>query len=144
MPQKPIQEGLFSWSADDPVLLGSQCTCCEAITFPAASTCMKCSSDAMQLIELGGEGVLWSWTVQRFPPKAPYRGETDMERFKPYGVGYIQLPSGVKVESRLRETEASELSIGMPMRLVVERFCSDTEGNDLMGFLFESAQERVQ
>lgn len=73
-------------------------------------------------MDLGNEGRLWSWTVQSFAPKSPYDGATAERGFSPYGVGYIELASGLKVEARLTESDPAKLQIGMPMRLIVEEY----------------------
>ena len=52
----------------------------------------------MAPVELADRGTLWTWTVQAFEPKAPYR--VPDAGFTPYGVGYVDL-GDVIVESRL-------------------------------------------
>ena len=85
---------------------------------------------------LGERGTLWTWTVQRFPPPIPYLGDTDPERFIPYGVGYVELPEGIRVEGRLSESDAAKLEIGMEMELVLEKFAEDGDGTEVMTFAF--------
>jgi uncharacterized OB-fold protein len=66
---------------------------------------------------LANDGLLWSWTIQRFAPKTPFAvGAT----FVPFGVGYIELPGQLRIESRLTTADPNELHIGMPMRLVLD------------------------
>ena len=64
--------------------------------------------------DLGNEGTLWTWTIQSFMPKTPYHTDETPETFTPYGVGYVELACGLKVESRLRENTPEQLTIGMP------------------------------
>ena len=72
-----------------------------------------------------------------FPPKAPpYLGEADPEKFEAYGVGYIELPGQLKVESRLTISDPSLLKIGMKMKIVPEPIGQDDEGNELVTFAF--------
>ena len=52
--------------------------------------------------------------------KRPYAG--DLDAFIPFGVGYIELPEGIRVEARLTVNEPEKLEIGMDMELVVEKF----------------------
>ncbi|ENO87272.1 Zn-ribbon domain-containing OB-fold protein [Thauera linaloolentis] len=111
--------GVVAGSADRPVLVGSRCTCCGEIYFPAAQGCTRCCASEMTAHELGAEGRLWSWTIQGFQPKAPYAGGEAEHAFQPYGVGYVEMPSGVKVESRLTVADPERLEIGMPMRLTL-------------------------
>jgi uncharacterized OB-fold protein len=73
----------------------------------------------MQAAPLPRRGTLWTWTVQRFPPKSPpyARVETE-ETFEPYAVGYVEV-GGVRVEARLTGATADDLRIGMEMELTV-------------------------
>jgi uncharacterized OB-fold protein len=82
---------------------------------------------------LEAHGTLWSFTVQGFRPKPPYVGP---EPFEPYGVGYVELPGEVIVEARLTVSDPEQLQIGMPMRLVLEAFRHDEQGNDVVTFAF--------
>ena len=89
---------------------------------------------------LGTEGSLWAWTVQGFPSKAPpYLGETDPEKFRPYGVGYVDIKDQLKVEARLTESDSKVLKSGMPMRLTTVVIAQDEDGNDIHTFAFEPA-----
>jgi uncharacterized OB-fold protein len=71
---------------------------------------------------LATRGVLWSWTVQSFRPKSPPYAGDDENSFVPFGVGYVELPNELRVESRLRVPVAGSFRIGMEMELVVEPF----------------------
>ena len=94
---------------------------------------------ATEEILLARRGTLWTWTVQRFPPPSPpFLG--DPQDFAPFGVGYIELPEGVRVEARLTESDADRLAIGMAMELVVEKFDEDPDGNSRMTFAFRPVQ----
>lgn len=118
------------------VLLGSRCRACDEHYFPATSSCTYCCGTEMISCELGDQGTLWSWTVQGFQPKPPYNGGETAENFQPYGIGYIEMPSGIKVESRLTVADPSKLIIGMPMRLVEFDYGSGGNGSILRTFAF--------
>jgi uncharacterized OB-fold protein len=140
--QLPIEEGLFTWPSDDPRLLGSRCCNCGKVTFPAQKSCVACCTADTEIIEMPKRGTLWSWTVQAFVPKSPpYQFEETPETFVPFGVGYIELPGNVRVESRLTESDPNKLKIGMTMELVIRKFMEDEEGNDVMIFEFEPVSE---
>ena len=87
-----IAEGLFTWPAKKPALLASRCQNCGVAGFPAAASCQACCSEDVVVEELPRQGTLWTWTVQQFMPKEPYNSGETMETFKPYGVGYVELP----------------------------------------------------
>lgn len=101
------------------VLKGSRCRQCGELYFPASGGCTRCCSATMEPCSLGSEGRLWSWTIQGFQPKAPYNGGEAEHEFEPYGVGYVEMPSGVKVESRLTVGDPERLAIGMPLKLTL-------------------------
>ena len=85
---------------------------------PAPGLLRGCTSDDVEERRLARRGTLWTWTVQRFPPKSPpYAGAA--EEFEPYGVGYVELPGEVRVEARLTESDPARLRIGMPMELTL-------------------------
>lgn len=74
-------------------------------------------------------------------PKSPYASDETPETFTPYGVGYVEMPSGVKVEARLKENTPDKLRIGMPMDLVIEKLRTDDNGNEIMNFAFRAAEQ---
>jgi uncharacterized OB-fold protein len=139
--QLPIQEGLFTWPSERPQLIASKCKACGEVTFPKQDSCPGCTGRNAEEILLGRRGKLWTWTVQHFPPPVPpFAGSADRERFVPFGVGYVELPEGIRVESRLTENDPERLEIGMDMELVIEKFIEDEKGNDLMTFAFRPVE----
>jgi uncharacterized OB-fold protein len=87
---------------------------------------------------LSRRGRLWAWTTQEFPPPSPpYAGPTGAA-FVPYGVGYVELADGVRVETRLTATEG--LRIGIDMELVLVPFRTDDDGNEVMTFAFRPVE----
>jgi uncharacterized OB-fold protein len=125
-------------SPERPVLLGNRCRNCGEPFFPARQGCTRCSGTELDAFELGSEGKLWSWTVQMFLPKAPYDGDPTPESFRPYGVGYVELPCGLKVESRLAAKGEPRFAIGQPMRLVLQPYRKDAAGQDVYTYAFEA------
>jgi uncharacterized OB-fold protein len=139
MARTPVAEGIFTWPAEEPQLIGSRCTACGIVTFPAQESCPRCAATAMEEQLLARRGRLWAWTTQNFPPPSPpYAGPTG-DAFETYGVGYVELPGEVKVETRLTEADPDELAAGMEMELVVVPFRTDDEGNEVMTFAFRPA-----
>jgi uncharacterized OB-fold protein len=134
----PVADGLFTWPADEPRLIGAACRSCGTVTFPTQASCPRCCGEEMEAKLLERVGTLWSFTVQGFRPKPPYAGP---EPFVPYGVGYIELPGEVVVESRLTVNDPAQLRIGMPMELVVEPFRRDEQDRDVVTFAFAPRSE---
>ncbi len=139
--QVPIAQGVWADSADGPRLKGSLCRDCDAHAFPPKSSCQRCAGTNTEPVLLGNRGTLWTFTVQGFAPKPPYIGEATPEKFRPYGVGYVELPGQVKVETRLTQADPKQLHIGMDMKMVLERLATDTAGNDVMTFAFQPVEE---
>jgi uncharacterized OB-fold protein len=138
---KPLHPGLFTWPDQSPSLLGSRCLDCGEHAFPGQRSCRACSGQNTQDAELGSTGTLWTWTIQSFMPKTPYCTDETPETFRPYGVGYVELSCGLKVESRLRENTPDQLRIGMPMKLEIITVRKDEHGEDLVTFQFCAAGE---
>ncbi len=133
---RPISEGLFTWPSDNPALLCARCQNCGRAAFPFQDSCAACCSTDMVLEELPRRGTLWTYTVQRFMPKSPYNSGETQETFQPYGVGYVELPGGVRVEGRLTENDPAKLEIGMEMEVVFYPYRQDEDGTDLISFAF--------
>lgn len=129
-----VAEGLVAFDPDGPRLLGGRRKRDGKIVFPMPS---GADADLFDEVPLSRDGRLWSYTVQRFQPKTPYRGPLGGE-FTPYAVGYVELPGEVIVESRLI-ADPSTLRLGLPMRLTVEPVFADEDGADVLTFAFEPA-----
>jgi uncharacterized OB-fold protein len=115
----PVAEGLIGGTAEAPVLIGSACRRCGTVTFPRQASCPRCTSEDVEERELQRRGTLWTWTIQCFPPKSPPYAVADPAAFVPYGVGYVELPGEVRVETRLTVADPAVLRIGMPMELTL-------------------------
>ena len=117
----PVAENLFSRQDGAPRLIGSACRACGTLAFPQQQSCPRCCGEDVAATLLPAEGTLWSWTVQRFPPKSPPYAGGEAE-FQPFAVGYVALDGGIAVQGRLTGAGPDGYRIGMPMRLVIEPF----------------------
>ncbi|MGH8978339.1 MAG: Zn-ribbon domain-containing OB-fold protein [Acidimicrobiia bacterium] len=137
MARAPVAEGVFTWPSDDPQLIGSRCAECEIVTFPAQDSCPRCASTEMAEELLPRRGRLWAWTTQHFPPPSPpYTGPRG-DAFVPFGVGYVELPGSVKVETRLTETDPDVLRPGTEMELAIIPFRTDDDGTEVVTYAFK-------
>ena len=135
MAQVPIDPGLYAGAPDAPQLVGSRCDDCGEVAFPRQDGCPSCTGSSMQEILLARRGKLWTFTIQRFPPPVPpFKG--DPASLTPFGVGYVELPEGLRVEGRLTECDPDQLSIGMDMEVVLEKFMEAGSGDEIMTFAF--------
>ncbi len=135
MNMRPIAQGLLTDEAQ-PRLIGGRNFASGRIVFP-----MPVGGEAAlyEPYPLKREGLLWSYTVQRFAPKSPpYAGP---QPFEPFAVGYVELPGEVIVESRLIDIPFDQLKIGMPLQMVLEPFSTDSDGNAVYTYAFAPAQE---
>lgn len=136
MARVPVADGIFTWPSDEPQLIGSRCGQCGIVTFPSQDACPRCAATEMVQELLPRRGRLWAWTTQSFPPPSPpYAGPTG-DSFVPFDVGYVELPDVVKVETRLVGTDATKLTPGTEMELVLVPFRTDDAGNEVMTFAF--------
>lgn len=114
----PIAKNLWTEEAE-PHLIGGRLPSGE-IVFPMPE------GDAAAGVEpypLSRKGTLWSFTSQEFRPKSPYEGPGEGPHdFKPYLLGYIELPGEVIVESLIVDAAIGDLKLGMPMEFVIVPF----------------------
>lgn len=101
-------------STEPLVLAGSRCRSCASVQFPASDECASCAAGPTMKVALPDHGTIWTWTVQRFAPKAPY--EVPPEGFTPFAVGYVDLGEAL-VESVI-VGDVDKLQIGLPVGLV--------------------------
>lgn len=133
--QRPVAPGLFTEGAA-PRLLAGRRRADGRLVFPPP---MGAEAEGFDEVALGREGRLWSYTVQRFPPKPPYIGGS--EGFSPYGVGYVELPGEIIVEARLLADDFAKLKVGAPMRLTTTPFARDPDGTEVVTYAFELVTE---
>lgn len=136
MGSRPLADGLFRDDGDRPRLIGGRRRSDGKYAFPMPQGALAAQYDT---VELASEGLLWSFTVQRFRPKTPFLGAEDAGPFVPYAVGYVELPGQIIVEGRIRTDDLSSLKIGMPMRLTVFPFHRDPDGTEVTTYGFEAA-----
>lgn len=127
--QVAVRDGLFT---DEPRLLGSRCRACGGHHFPRHVVCPYCSSEDVDQAELSAQGTLWAWTAVTAAPPG-YRGDV------PFGFGVVELPEGIRVVTRLTESDPSRLAAGDDMVLVVLPLHVDDEGRQVVTYGFAPA-----
>ncbi len=132
---KLITDNVIAQTADGLVLYGGRSKETGKIVFPMPE---GAEAARYEKVPLRSEGTLWSYTVQRFPPKTPpFIGPNTPETFRPYAVGYIELADQVIVEARIATDDFASLSVGRPMRLTTTEFARDETGAPLHTYAFE-------
>jgi uncharacterized protein len=137
----PIADGLFTWPAEEPCLIGGRCAACGTTTFPHQDGCPRCGAPGLEEQLLPRRGRLWAWTTQEFPPPTPPYAGSHGPDFEPFGVGYVELPGALRVEARLTEHRPEHLRVGMEMELVIVPFGTDEEGTERVTFAFHPVEE---
>lgn len=128
MNTRPVAVEVFE---TDPVLrlIGGKDRASGRVVFP-----LPTQDPAFDRLYLPGSGTLWSYTIQRFAPKAPpYKG---IEPFQPFAVGYVELPGACIVESRLSVPHFEDLHLGMPMQLTTQLLYIDAAAQHVMTYAF--------
>jgi uncharacterized OB-fold protein len=122
---------------DPPRLVGARCSDCGTVVFPRQDSCPRCPDGVMSVRVLPVSGRVWSWTLQAFEPKPPYRAPSRGHR--PYHVGYVDLGE-VLVEARLAVPRA-EIRIGLPVRLTTVPAYRDEDGTEVVTFAFRPERD---
>lgn len=145
MTTRLIDESLFenpkNPELDDrepPRLAGARCSGCATVVFPRQNSCPRCSDGAMTTQVLPVSGRVWSWTLQVFLPKPPYRPPADGHR--PYHVGYVDL--GEVLVEALLAVDRAEIRIGLPVRLTTVPAYRDEDGTEVVTFAFRPERDR--
>jgi uncharacterized OB-fold protein len=135
--QVPVAEGLFTWPSERPALIGGRDSN-GRVTFPyRRQAVVNGVREDLEPVELPRRGTLWTFTSQNFRPTSPpYAGEDDAGSFRPFTVGYVELPGALRVEARLTEPDPARLRIGQEMELVIEPLGVDADGRQTMIFAF--------
>jgi uncharacterized OB-fold protein len=128
-----IEHGLFRDDGDGPHLIGALCPSCDRRSFPYGDTCPWCGADATREVLLAATGTLWAWTAVTASPPG-YQGEV------PYGFGVVQLDDGVRVITRLTESDPGAMSFGQPMRLVLETVDHAENEQDIVTWAFDPVE----
>ena len=124
----PLEPLLFRLDEGAPVLLGSHCAACGETFFPRRRLCAICGEPVAD-VDLAREGELYSWTYVH----APFFGRRQVDT-EGYGVGQVDLPEGVRVQTVLTGDRAA-WEIGCRMRIDGD-VIGEHEGDDVVIFRF--------
>ena len=102
------------------VLIGFRCQECGIHVFGPAAFCQGCSSSNLSPVDLGKNGILYSYTIVRIPPQG-WPGDV------PYVLGQIELAEGPQVLAEVIDCPYDGLKIGMPVELAL-RLVEAAEG----------------
>lgn len=102
-------------------LVGTKCTNCGRIFFPARTFCPDCRRASIGKIEpyaLARTGTVYSFSVIHEAPDC-----NNMQ--KPYAVAMVETDDGVMIEGQLVDVDLETIEIGMPVRAVLRKLDAD-------------------
>ena len=126
---KLIEERWFKGSPEGMVLVGSRCETCKKSFFPKKEVCPDCFDGELKEVPLSRKGKLHTYALS-------VMGPSDME--KPYVIGFIDLPEGIKLFSILTDCEPWDevLKIDMEMEMFIGKIKQDEYGNSIRSYKF--------
>jgi uncharacterized OB-fold protein len=122
-------EGWFT-EQGGPALIGSRCTTCGTLAFPAAShLCANpaCAGRDLEETRLAATGTVWSYTDLRYQPPAPFIPAS--EPYEPFALLAVELDgSGIVVLGQaVAGVSVSNLRVGARVELVIDVLYQDDE-----------------
>ncbi|HEV51231.1 MAG TPA: Zn-ribbon domain-containing OB-fold protein [Thermoprotei archaeon] len=100
-------------------LEGIRCKSCGEVSFPPRSSCPKCHSKDVEVVQLPRKGKVVSFSLLRSPPKG-------FEAYVPYYVVVVELENGVRVLGTLTDV-FGEVKEGMEVEAVFRKISEDGE-----------------
>jgi len=114
-----------------PHLMGSRCSACGKVFFPQQTLCTECFQEGtLKPNPLSTRGKLYAFTIVERESLAP-KGFT-----VPYSYGYVDLPEGVRVLSKIIGWTPETLKINAQVEFVLEALREDASGEKVMGYRF--------
>lgn len=128
--RKFIEEAWFRDSGEEIVMVGSKCETCNKVFFPKKEVCPDCFGDELKEVALSKRGRLHSYAIS-------IMGLPDIE--KPYVIGFIDLPEGIKIFSILTDCQPWDevLKIGMEMEMLIGKIREDEYGDEIISYKFK-------
>ena len=114
-----------------PHLLGSKCSSCGATFFPQQTLCTECFAEGtLKPHPLSTGGKIYACTTVERDSLAPKGFQV------PYAYGYIELPEGVRVLSKIIGWTPETLKLDAAVEFVLETLREEPGKEKVMGFRF--------
>jgi uncharacterized OB-fold protein len=102
------EDNHFFWdAARDHRLVAQRCRDCGRLRHPPRPICPHCHSLEFVIVDLAGEGVVYSYAILHHPQNPAFD--------YPVIAALVELEEGVRVVSNLVDTDPSDIVIGMPV-----------------------------
>lgn len=117
MAQRPLPEndtdaGTFWEGTAQRKLLIQRCSDCEHYQFYPRPVCLSCNSSNVAMVESGGRGIVYSFTVIH---RGPYEDVPS-----PYVVAIVNLDEGVRLLSNIVGCDPADVRCDMPVQVKFE------------------------
>lgn len=117
-------------------LVGSECSQCGKVFFPAQTICTACLREGtLRDRALNTRGSLYAYTVVERESLVPKDFPV------PYAYGYVDLPEGVRLVARLSDWKPGQLRLDLPVVLQPLRLRQREDGAEVFGFTFRPAED---
>jgi uncharacterized OB-fold protein len=128
--RRPVAPGLFEIEADGRLtLLGGYSPTSGLHHFPRFEICPYTGADDVEPARLPDRGTLWAWTAVTAAPPG-YTGAV------PFGFGVVELTGGLRIVTRITESDPGALEYGTAMRLVADVVAVDNDGTEVVAWAF--------
>ncbi len=98
----------FYWdAAREGRLVTQRCRRCGRLRHPPRPVCPQCHSLMFDVVDLMGEGVVYSFTILHHPQNPAFE--------YPVIAALVELEEGVRVLSNLVDVDPADVTIGMPV-----------------------------
>jgi uncharacterized protein len=87
-----------------------KCASCGVLRHPPGPLCPACRSTERTYVVASGEGTVYSYVVHHHPPVPGLEA--------PFAVAVVELPEGVRIVGNVVDCPSSEVTVGMPVRVV--------------------------
>jgi uncharacterized OB-fold protein len=123
-------EGWFTEDADGAALIGSRCTTCGTVAFPALTFACRnpgCAGTELEPARLSRTGTVWSATDARYQPPPPFVPHA--EEHVPFAIAAVELPAEqlVVLGQVADGVTPEQLPVGTPVELVIDTLFEDDE-----------------
>lgn len=125
----PAVDGWFTLHESSPALVGSRCTTCGTVFFPAErSFCRspRCEGAEFESVELSRRGRIWSYTDAQYQPPAPY---VAADPYTPFTLAAVELAEEkmVVMGQMVPGVTVDDLHVGDEVELVLGTLYEDDD-----------------